>query len=77
MKRNACTACHAATHKIVGPAFQEIARKHAERKDLVEYLAARIRSGGQGVWGAIAMPSQTLTEDDARSIARWIASGAK
>jgi cytochrome c len=77
LKRNACNACHSATQKIVGPAFQEVARKHADRADLVDYLAGRIRSGGQGVWGATPMPAQTLPEVEARSIAGWIASGAK
>lgn len=77
LKRNACTACHATAQKIVGPAFQEIARKHAGRKDLVDYLAGRIRSGGDGVWGTIPMPAQALPDADARSIAGWIASGAK
>ncbi|MES3014176.1 MAG: c-type cytochrome [Pseudomonadota bacterium] len=77
LKRNACTACHATTQKIVGPAFREIARKHADRKDLVDYLTGRIRNGGDGVWGTIPMPTQALPEVDARSIAGWIANGAK
>jgi len=77
LKRNSCTACHATTQKIVGPAFQEIARKHADRKDLVDYLAGRIRSGGDGVWGTVPMPAQPLPDADARSIAGWIANGAK
>jgi cytochrome c len=77
LKRHACTACHATAQKIVGPAFQEIARKHADRKDLIDYLAGRIRSGGDGVWGPAPMPAQSLPEADARSIAGWIASGAK
>ena len=77
LKRNACTACHGTAQKIVGPAFQEIARRHADRKDLIEYLVARIRNGGEGVWGTMPMPAQSLTEADARSIAGWIANGAK
>jgi cytochrome c551/c552 len=77
LKRNACAACHATAQKIVGPAFQEIARQHADRKDLVDYLAGRIRSGGDGVWGTIPMPAQSLSDADARSIAGWIANGAK
>jgi cytochrome c len=77
LKRNSCTACHSATQRIVGPAFQEIARRHADRTDLVGYLAGRIRSGGDGIWGAMPMPAQSLPEADARSIAGWIANGAK
>jgi S-disulfanyl-L-cysteine oxidoreductase SoxD len=77
LERNACTACHGVAQKIVGPAFRDVAARHGARADAVDYLAGRIRSGGQGVWGAIPMPAQTLAEDDARRIAHWIASGAK
>jgi cytochrome c len=77
LARNACTACHGTTQKIVGPAFREVAARHSARADVVDYLAGRIRSGGQGEWGTILMPAQSLTDDDARSIAKWIANGAK
>ena len=29
-KKNACTACHAVDKKIVGPAYQDVAKKYAE-----------------------------------------------
>jgi cytochrome c len=78
LKANACTACHRMTNKIVGPAFQDVARKYAANADVVDYLAAKIRKGGQGVWGAIPMPEQAqLGEADTRAIARWIATGAR
>ena len=71
--KHACTACHGMTQKLVGPGFAEIARKHSGKTD---YLAVKIRAGGSGVWGAIPMPAQTLSEPDARTIARWLAAGA-
>jgi cytochrome c len=64
-------------NKIVGPGFAEIAKKHAGRADAEAYLADKIKNGGQGVWGAIPMPAQTLPETDARALAQWIAGGAK
>jgi cytochrome c len=64
-------------NKIVGPGFAEIAKKHAGRADAEAYLAEKIRNGGQGVWGAIPMPAQTLPEADARALAQWIAAGAR
>jgi S-disulfanyl-L-cysteine oxidoreductase SoxD len=75
-QRHTCTACHGVTNRIVGPAFQEIARKHASRPDALAYLGAKIRSGGSGVWGAIPMPEQTLPEEDLKAIAQWLATGA-
>jgi S-disulfanyl-L-cysteine oxidoreductase SoxD len=71
--RLTCTACHAMDQRTVGPGFAEIARKHAGR---VDYLAAKIKSGGAGVWGAIPMPAQALSEADAKTLAAWLAAGA-
>ncbi len=78
LKANACTACHGVTHKIVGPAFRDIATKYQGRADAVDYLAGKIRKGGQGVWGSIPMPAQAqLKEAEARAMAQWLADGAR
>ena len=75
---NSCTACHGVANKIVGPGFQEVAKKYTGRADIVDYLTGKIRKGGQGVWGPIPMPEQPqLKEADAKSIAQWIAGGAR
>lgn len=68
-----CTACHALDKKLVGPSFQDIARKHAGK---VEYLAGKIKSGGSGVWGPIPMPAQSLSDAEAKTLASWLAAGA-
>lgn len=73
VQKHGCIACHAAGSKLVGPSWADIAKKHAGK---LEYLAAKIRSGGSGIWGAIPMPPQSLGEDDAKSIAGWLAGGA-
>ena len=72
-QKNGCVACHAMDKKLVGPSFADVAKKHAGK---AEYLAAKIKSGGQGVWGAIPMPPQSLSDADAKAIAAWLASGA-
>ena len=71
-----CTACHGVDKKIVGPGLREIAVKYQGRADAEAYLLGKIRAGGQGVWGPIPMPAQTLPEADAKLIAQWLASGA-
>ena len=73
LEKNTCTACHAADSKLVGPAFAEIAKKYSGQAD---YLAGRIRAGSNGVWGNIPMPPQSLGEDEAQVIARWLAGAA-
>lgn len=76
-QKNGCTACHGVDNKIVGPGFKDIAARHAARGDLEAYLAGKIKVGGQGVWGAIPMPPQTLPDSDIGTIAKWLAEGAK
>jgi S-disulfanyl-L-cysteine oxidoreductase SoxD len=73
MQKNNCTGCHAAASKVLGPSWADVATKHQGKTD---YLAGKIKTGGTGVWGAIPMPSQTLSEDEARRIAGWLATGA-
>jgi S-disulfanyl-L-cysteine oxidoreductase SoxD len=71
-QKNNCVACHAIDTRIVGPSWSEIAKKHEGKAG---YIAAKIRSGGSGVWGAIPMPPQTLSDDEASRIASWLAGG--
>ncbi len=73
-QKNNCVSCHAIDTRVVGPSWSEIAKKHEGKAD---YIAAKIRSGGSGVWGAIPMPPQTLSDDEARRIASWLAAGGK
>jgi len=73
LQKNGCTACHGISNKIVGPAFTDVAKKHAGKAD---YLAGKIKSGGSGVWGAVPMPPQTLSDAEAKTIAAWLAAGA-
>jgi len=71
--KNNCMACHAVDKKLVGPSYQDVARKYAGTS--ADALAASIRKGGAGKWGPIPMPAQPqLSEADARKLATWILS---
>lgn len=75
---NACTACHGINNKIVGPGFNEILAKQKGQAELEGYLVNKIKNGGSGVYGSIPMtPQAQLSDADAKTIAKWIASGAK
>jgi cytochrome c len=76
-QKNNCMACHGIDSRIVGPAFREVAGKYAGRDDAEAYLAGKIKSGGQGTWGAIPMPPQTLADSELKALAQWLASGAR
>jgi S-disulfanyl-L-cysteine oxidoreductase SoxD len=77
LQKHTCVACHGMDSKLVGPAFREIANKYAARPDAATYLAGKVKAGGAGVWGAIPMPAQALSDADAHTIAQWLADGAK
>ena len=76
-KQSACMACHAVSAKVVGPSFRDVAAKYAGDASAPSKLAARIRAGGVGNWGAVPMPAQPqLAESDALALARWVLGGA-
>lgn len=77
-QKSACMACHAVDKKLVGPSFQDIAKKYADQKDAADQLARSIKAGGSGKWGAVPMPPQpALSDADAKVLAAWIVGGAK
>jgi len=77
-KKNACMSCHAVDRKLVGPSYQDVAKKYAGQKDAVANLAKSIKAGGAGKWGPLPMPPQpALSEADAQKLATWILAGAK
>lgn len=74
--KNACMACHAVDHKVVGPSYKDVQAKYAGKVDAVA-LSARIRAGSSGVWGSIPMPAPPgLSEADAKILAEWVLAGA-
>ncbi|MFN7692890.1 MAG: c-type cytochrome [Burkholderiales bacterium] len=77
-QKQACMACHAVDKKVLGPSYQDVAKKYAGQKDAVAQLAASISKGGSGKWGPVPMPAQpNLSEADAKTLATWILGGAK
>jgi S-disulfanyl-L-cysteine oxidoreductase SoxD len=76
LQKYACAACHAVENKLVGPSFKEIVAKQGKRADAKAYLTGKIKSGGQGVYGQIPMPAQSLSEAEAAKIAQWLVQGA-
>jgi cytochrome c len=73
-KKN-CMACHAIDKKLVGPAFKDVAAKHAKDKDAVAKLADKIIKGGSGVWGPVPMPANAqVSPAEAKLLATWVLS---
>ena len=69
-----CLACHAVDKKLVGPPYMEVAKKYKGDKGALDRLAAKVKNGGSGVWGAIPMPPNNVPEADIKTIVEWVLS---
>jgi cytochrome c len=72
-KSKNCFACHAVDKTVMGPSYKDVAAKYAGNKEAASLLAAKIRNGGEGVWGSIPMPPHAqVSEAQALKLANWI-----
>lgn len=72
-QQNNCFACHSAEQKIIGPAFKAVAAKYRGNQQAEAILMAKVKSGGEGVWGSMPMPSQSqLSEDQLKTVVDWV-----
>jgi cytochrome c len=77
-KKSNCLACHAVDKKLVGPSYQDIAKKYAGQKDAEAKLADKVKKGGKGAWGEVPMPPNANVKDaDIQTLVKWILAGAK
>ena len=75
-ERAGCLACHGVDSRIVGPSYSEVAAKY-RGKDSTGALIAKVREGGDGVWGDVPMPPQPdLKDDEVKTLVEWILAGA-
>ena len=71
-KAKGCLACHKTDAKLVGPSYKEVAAKYSAGD--VGKLADKIQKGGKGVWGAVPMPPNKVTPEEAKQLATWVLS---
>jgi cytochrome c551/c552 len=75
LQNNACLSCHAIDHKVVGPAYRDVAAKYAKDPQAMDRLMSSIQHGGSGKWGDVPMPPfAQLSPDDLKSLATFIMS---
>lgn len=65
LKKSGCMACHTVDKKLVGPALKDIAAKYKGTPGAVAMLAKKVRAGGSGNWGTVAMAPAPATVSDA------------
>jgi len=72
-KKHNCTACHSVDKKMVGPAYQDVAKKYKGQADAPAKLAEKVKKGGSGVWGAVPMPPNAAVPDgDIKTLVAWV-----
>ena len=77
-KKSNCMSCHTVDNKLVGPSYQDVAKKYAGNKNAIKELSAKVKAGGKGVWGEIPMPpNAAVKEADIEILVKWILAGAK
>jgi len=75
LKKYACLSCHAVDHKLVGPAYKDVADKYRGDKDAAQKLKQKVKRGGSGVWGQIPMPpNPTVPDADLVKMITWVLS---
>lgn len=68
-----CITCHAIDKKMIGPPFKEIAARYKDDKGAEDRLAEKVRKGGSGNWGSVAMvPHAAMAEEDVRTLVKWV-----
>jgi cytochrome c len=74
-KSKNCLACHAVDHKVVGPAYKDVAARYAGQKGMEDKLVQKVLKGSSGVWGPVAMPpNPQVSEAEAHTLVKWILS---
>jgi len=75
LQNNACLSCHAIDHKVVGPAYHDVAAKYAKDPQALDRVMSSIQHGGSGKWGDVPMPPfAQLSPDELKSLATFILS---
>jgi cytochrome c len=70
-----CSGCHQREVAAIGPSFAMLSERYRPDETTLDTLAERVRSGGSGVWGDVAMPPHpTLPLNDVKAILRYMLS---
>jgi cytochrome c len=75
VKASDCSSCHAQDRLVVGPSYSDIADRYRGQSGIAEKLAAKVKQGGSGNWGAVPMsPHPDLTDLQLKEMMEWILS---
>ncbi len=72
-QKSACMSCHQVAKKVVGPSFQDVAKKYKGDAKAADHIVGVIKKGGKGVWGPVPMPPHPqVSDENAKKLADWV-----
>ena len=75
IKKTDCLTCHSVDHKVVGPAYKDVAARYKDKPGALETLVKKVKNGGSGNWGAVPMSAHpNVSDEDLRTIITGILS---
>lgn len=75
LERSGCNTCHDQTEKEIGPSYEAIAANYEPNKATIQQLSEKVKQGGSGQWGNVAMiPHPNLEEADIQRMVQYILS---
>jgi len=74
-EKNDCKTCHTVDHKLVGPSYEDVAKKFAGQADAEQTLIDAVKKGHVGTWGQVPMPPHpSMPDSEIKTIVDWILS---
>lgn len=79
-KKSGCLACHALDRKVVGPPWNDVAKRYASDPNAKSKLIIKVSKGGRGSWtelvGNVAMPpySPRVSDDNIAKLVEFVLS---
>ncbi len=68
-----CFNCHAVKNKLIGPSFEQIAKRYPYSPASADMLMKKVINGSTGIWGTTPMPSHPeIKTDQLKEIVNWI-----
>jgi cytochrome c len=68
-----CLTCHKVRDKLIGPSYEEIAKKYTSKD--IDTLASKIIKGGSGNFGSVPMTAHpSIPKEDAKEMVKYILS---
>lgn len=72
-KKSGCTSCHKVDGKSMGPSMKDVAAKYKDDKDAQAKLETKVRNGGKGSFGTMAMMAtpKSVSDESIKTVVAW------